>query len=186
MTVSGQSDTLIIGAADAHMTAAPDSRMRRSLVPRVIVIAALAFLATVAGVAPFVVPPAGVSAGIGLAGFQIMLIAAAGLLALVLLLAVSVTGVFWPQFLRPTDYRLGVARSFRDAGWALGGAMALFIAMVAIGFVGFAMNTATPQAWSEVQNWLRGLMTVAVVAGAVCLARGGILLVRLLTRGDAG
>lgn len=166
------------------MVAAPDSRTRPSLIPKVLVIAALAFLAAVAGVAPFVVPPAGVSADIGLAGFQITLAAAATLLALILLLAASATGIFWPQFLHHTDYRQGVARSFQGAGWALGAVVALFIAVAAIGFVGFATNTVTLPGWETVQNWLRGLIMVAVVAGAVCLARSGILLVRMLTGGE--
>src|SRR5947209_6358574 len=67
-----------------YMVAAPGSRTRLPLILKVLVIAALAFLAAVAGVAPFVVPPAGVSAGVGLASFQIMLAAAAGFLALIL------------------------------------------------------------------------------------------------------
>lgn len=167
------------------MVAAPASRTRLSLIPKVLVIAALAFLAGVAGAAPFVVPPAGVSAGIGLGGFQITLAAVAGLLALVLLLAASVTRIFWPQFLRPADAGRDALRSLQWAGWALGVVIALFITMVAIGFVGFAANTATPPDWERVQNWLRGLIMVAVVAGAVCLARSGILLVRMLIWGEA-
>ncbi len=168
------------------MVAARDSRTRSSLILKVLVIAALAFLAALAGAAPFVVPPAGVFAGIGLAGFQITLAAAAGLLALVLLLAASAIGVFWPQFLNPADDGRDALRSLAWAGWALGVVIALFIAIAAIGFVGFATDTATPPSWETAQNWLRGLIMVAVVAGAVCLARSGILLVCMLTRGDAG
>ncbi|MGH2447269.1 MAG: hypothetical protein ACRDFS_01495 [Chloroflexota bacterium] len=168
------------------MVAAPNSRTRSSLIPKVLVIAALALLSAVAGVAPFVVPPAGVFAGIGLGGFQILLAALAGLLGLIVLLAASATGIFWPQFLRPADYWQGVARSFQGVGWALGAVIALFIAMAGIGFVGFATDTATPPGWETVQNWLRGLIMVAAVAGAVCVARSCILLVRMLTRAMRG
>jgi hypothetical protein len=167
------------------MVAEPDAQTRSSLIPKVLVIAALAFLAAVAGAAPFVVPPTGISTDIDLEDFQIMLAAAAGLLALILLLATSATGIFWPEFLHPAHAGRDALRSLQWAGWSLGMVIALFISMVAIGFVGFATDTATPPVWVSVQNWLRGLIMVAAVAGSVCLARSCILLVRMLIRGDA-
>lgn len=150
------------------------------MIQKALVIAVLAILAVIAGLAPFLQRPAGLTSSVGLATFQISVAAAVGLLSLVLLLVASASGIFWAGFLQPQNYRRGALQSLRYAALVLTAGIILFISIVAIGIVYFFLNVGQPPWATTLDNWVRGLATVAAVGGGVLVVRAAILFVLAL------
>lgn len=141
------------------------------MIAKLVVVAILCILIAVSGAAPYLSPPPGLAHRVGLATFQILVAALAGIGILATLLMSSRSGIVWKQFASPSSYRRGVMESLGYVVVAMLAEFLLFFCIEAIGFVAFASNAPLSPSLLDLTEAFRVLMVVVAVGSGVFTVR---------------